>query len=86
MCIKMYRTSRGMAKVVPCTFDRETNNMLHKGGSRVAKRGVWDNYYTTWEEAKEEMVTRARLQVKACTTRLQTAETFLHKAQAVIEQ
>ena len=83
MCIKRYRTSKGVAKIWPHTFDRETDKYLIKNGRRVAKRGNWDNYYLTFKEAKEAIVSRAMVNVKGCHDRLTEANIFLYKAQSI---
>ena len=77
-----YHTARGIPTVKPVFVDRDTDKSVYIKGRRHAKRGNWDNYYNTFEEAKDAMVSKARANVKGCTMRLQEANTFLHKMQA----
>jgi hypothetical protein len=83
MSIRRYHTSRGIPLVKAVDVERETNGSVYIGGRRRAKRGQWDNYYDTHEEAKEAMVSMARANVNGCTKRLQAANIFLHRAQAI---
>lgn len=83
MCIKRYKTIKGKASVTLVIFERETDNFLIKGDIRTAKRGQWNNYYLTFMEAKEAIVSIARANVRGCQERLNVAGNFLHKTQAM---
>lgn len=81
MAIIRYHTARGIPKVRPVVIEKDTGKSIIINGRRRAKRGNWDNYYDTFKEAKDAMVSKARANVKGCTMRLKEAETFLHKMQ-----
>ncbi|MEE9355217.1 MAG: hypothetical protein V3U75_06475 [Methylococcaceae bacterium] len=83
MDITRYHTARGIPKVKAVKVDKDTDKSVVINGRRRAKRGNWDNYFDTFDEAKVTMVDKARANVKGCTMRLKEAETFLHKAQNI---
>lgn len=82
MQIVRYHTVRGIPKVKPVLVDKDTGKSIIINGRRRAKRGNWDNYYDTFIEAKEAMVSKAMANVKGCHVRLTEAQTFLHEMQA----
>ena len=72
MLTTWYRVRWGRIETV--AVERETNRFLIIEGRRNAKRGGWENYFTTWQEAKAFSVRQARDEVDNAKRSLARAE------------
>ena len=83
MSIIKYHTTRGVSKIEKVIVDKETGRSVYMGNVRRIKHGGWDNYYDTFEEAKEALITYACKCVHNNTVALHNSEVFLHRVQSL---
>lgn len=69
-----YLTHRREAKITPIEVERETAKYVWIKGRRHGKRTEWDNYFDTWEEAKDFLM-------KGAEGALKTSRLMLERAQ-----
>ena len=62
------------AKITPVEIEKETEVSVWVNGHRNAKRSEWDNYYDTWQEAKDALQNRAQQQVDSLRLQLERAK------------
>ena len=54
--------------------ERETESSIWIDGVRSAKKSMWDNYFDTYDEAKEFLLRASKNRVRTCVRMLEQAE------------
>lgn len=76
--MKKYKTGGWKELIEECDALRETEHFVYLKGSlgerRVAKRGEYDNYFNSWEEAHNFLLERAEAEVEGYQNRLESAK------------
>jgi hypothetical protein len=74
--MKKYKTLCGKLDVKE--IERETEKMVFfSNGQREHKRSSWQNYFDTWEEAKQFLIDEAKLKVRHAQSRLDSCKAKL---------
>lgn len=71
--IKKYKTRWGRISVE--TFEKETDCFLvGANGRRTSKRSSWENYFDSWDEAKQFLLDEAQQKLDMCRRSLADAQ------------
>lgn len=73
----------GKGQIKKVDVDRETEQCLFIKGRRTNKRGVYENYFKTFDEAKEYLVGEARREHESAVRKLRYAEEALVLAESI---
>lgn len=63
------------------TIDKETEASVWVGGNRRAKITEYENYFDTWQEAKDCIVANARSELRRAKMRVDRARSKLQSAE-----
>jgi hypothetical protein len=72
--MKKFRASRFGAKVAEVDVERETESSVWIDGSRTSKRSVHENYFDSWEEARDYLLTMAENDLMSARRKLELAQ------------
>ena len=67
----------GKSLIETVTIDRESGASVWVNDRRMAKSSSYKNYFDTWEEAKNFLVSRAETDIKYARARLEAANSKL---------
>jgi hypothetical protein len=84
--VKKYRIELGYsmpAQIKEFIVSRESKHFIWFGKRRVAKRSSWDNYYDTFEEAKQSLAEAQTSRISTLKLQLRYAEENLKKIMAL---
>jgi hypothetical protein len=69
-----YLTRKYAAKLESVQVDRFTSHSIWVDGRRRSKRGGWENYFPTWEEARIYLLEQAENRLAGARWQVQQAE------------
>lgn len=81
--MKMYRTSKWSLSIVEIEVDKVNEKSIWIDGHRNSRLSSYHNYFETWEDAKNFLVTRCESNLQSDKQRLDRCMSELETAKAL---